>query len=286
MSKELAFDDYIVESLLGIRELINKSKAGLIIIDGASGEGKTTLAIHISEFYDKNFNWENQIGMGGGAFMKCADWASKNNGKVVIYDEAGDFNKRGALTEFNKMINRFFETYRVFRIIPIICIPRFWVIENHLFDLGIPQMLINCYDRRDSYGRYRVYDLRSMYYLKANVSKMVFKPSCYSSVTPVLYGTFRNLPRDKAIKLERLSKTTKHEITENAYAKVQGLLTTSDVVRALGLSYTRTVTLLAEVGVNAVEMIGNKKYYEKSVISNLVRDRQVSKKPFPPNGKV
>ena len=45
--------------------------------------------------------WENQ---------------TKKGLHVIVYDEAGDFNRRGALTKSNAQLNRAFEACRAFKI--------------------------------------------------------------------------------------------------------------------------------------------------------------------------
>ena len=58
------------------------------------------------------------------------------------YDEAGDFNKRDSLSNFNAMINRTFETFRAFKIVVVLVLPSFSVLDNQLFDNMIPRLLL------------------------------------------------------------------------------------------------------------------------------------------------
>ena len=262
----LPFSKCFTESLDSLSELILHKKVGCIIVDGASGQGKTTLGVHLAEYLDKEFEWENQIGMGGSKFMKCADWSAKNERRVVVYDEAGDFSKRGALSGFNKMMNRFFETYRMFKLIPIICIPRFYALDNHLFELEIPQLLFNVYDRTDRQGSIRCYGLREMFYMKNNVKSMVLKPLVYKTAHPILYGQFLNLPPDKEAKLASMSAKAKKQIAGQSIVRSENLVCTNEIVSLTGISYNNVTVKLRMAKVQPAFKIGLRKYYDKKVL--------------------
>jgi len=97
-----------------IKRVKNKM-ASLIIIDGGVGSGKTHSGVSIADYINiTEIDLKNQVGLGGEDFEKKLKWCVENNKKVILYDEAGDFSRRGAITGFNKRLNRIFETYRTF----------------------------------------------------------------------------------------------------------------------------------------------------------------------------
>ena len=84
----------------------------------------------------------------------------------IVYDEAGDFSKRGSLSRFNQMLNRTFETYRGFRILVFLGLPNFNVLDNNLFDNQIPRLLLHCSGRGDKYGNFSGYGLEEMNWIR------------------------------------------------------------------------------------------------------------------------
>jgi len=163
----LPFSEIIATNLIDLYHRVQLyNKAALIIIDGHVGEGKTTLAVHVADFLNKLANlpqiiFEDQLGMGGDEFLEKLRLCYKKKLPVVIYDEAGDFNRRAALTRFNANLNRTFETFRAFKIIPILCLPSFWVLDNDLFSKGIPRLLLHLSKRTNKMGRFKGYSLYS-----------------------------------------------------------------------------------------------------------------------------
>ena len=86
------------------KKRIALGKPSMIIIDGKSGEGKTTLGDEVTEYYQrKPTNYELQYGQGGSDFKKKFRLCIQHKLSVCIYDEAGDYNKRGFWSKLNKM---------------------------------------------------------------------------------------------------------------------------------------------------------------------------------------
>jgi hypothetical protein len=267
----LPFSEKLGENLDDIRQRVLGKKASLIIVDGGVGEGKTTLGAHIGEYYDKGFDYRAQIGMGGDKFLKAARWCAENKKNSVVYDEAGDFSKRGAISSFNRILVRFFETYRAFKIIPIICLPRFWILDNHVFDLGIPQILIHCYGRDFKQGNLKAYDLEGMYYLKENVKKMVVKPKVYGTARPNFYGHFLDLPEEKAKALELLSMRGKKNIIDEAYIEANNLIDVYGIARKVDKSIAWVKGKIRKHNIKHIDLIQRRKYYDATILRKIYK---------------
>ena len=269
-----SFDDSLLPTLHSVKDRIRKKKASMIIIDGGVGEGKTTFANHIAKLYQPNFSSRisELVAMGGEEFLKSMDIAVRNGDKVVIYDEAGDFNSRGSLTYFNQTLNRVFETFRQTGIIVILCLPFFADLDASLFKKKIPRILIHCYGRNMKYGKYSVYSLWRTWYLRNKISKSIVPTSCYESVKPNLYGQFKDLPKVESDALADLSIKGKKKIIQHAYLKQKGLVNIDEIVKKTGYAKQTLYVKLKDV---KAEKYGNVKYFDGSVIDNLLLEKRV-----------
>lgn len=177
----LPFSEKLAENLDDCYTRIKKNKASCIVIDGGVGSGKTTLGIEIADYFNKKYAEQEevsleikdhiQLAMGGKEFAKYMRLCFMQGKIVIIYDEGGDYSKRGAMTQFNAFLNRIFETYRAFRILVIICLPSMSVLENTLFDNQIPRLLLHCYDRGDNNGCVKAYSLHRMFFLRYQIGR-------------------------------------------------------------------------------------------------------------------
>lgn len=202
----------------GLRDRIDRKFASMIVIDGQMGQGKTTLAVKVAEeFQGGDIDFEFQYSVGAEDFIRKYEKCIKIGYKVIIYDEAGDFNKRGALSSFNNNLNRVFETFRTFNILIILVLPFFAVLETHLFDKGVPRLLLNCYGRNNERGLIRAYGLYKMLWLKHNVEyyrKNAIKQHCYKKTSPNFRSKFTDLSPDRSKMLDEISTRSKHKTTQ------------------------------------------------------------------------
>jgi len=251
-------------------ERIESNKASLIIVDGGVGQGKTTLAVHIADYLNqKHIVFDEQLAMGGKDFLEKLRICFKKKYKVVIYDEAGDFNKRGALSRFNAMLNRTFETYTAFKIIVILVLPSFNVLDNDIFDKQIPRMLIHCMDR-DANGHFRAFSLFKMMYLRDKMKKIVVKPQAYMFVLPNFRGHFKDLTPERSRELDRISTKGKIEELEKAEVKIDGLLNYTELASRMACSVSKVQMYLKEIGIKADKYIKARAYYNEDVINAIM----------------
>ena len=252
------------------------NKASLIIIDGAVGEGKTTLAIQCADYINKldgkeevNIKSQDQYGMGGSDFLKKLRICYQKKLPVCIYDEAGDFAKRASLTRFNAMLNRTFETFRAFKIVVIIVLPSFSVLDNDIFDKGIPQMLVNTYGRDNNSGNFRVFDFARMMYIRHYMKKEVIKKKVYGKVYPNIYGHFKNLSNKRSKELDFVSTQGKLEELQASEVKIEGLIGVTDIAKRLVRSVSWVYKAVSITKFKPNRIIGNKKYYDESILDVL-----------------
>lgn len=268
----LPFNQCLAKNILSLKRRIAKKKASLIIVDGGVGEGKTTLAVHIADYYQGSpIDFKTQYGMGGFAFQEKLQICNDLKLPVVVYDEAGDFSKRGSLTEFNKQLNRVFETYRGFRILVILSLPNFGVLDTTFFDNKVPRLLVNCYNRGEQWGNFRSYSLFRMFYIKDYMTHLVVKPKAYQRVRPNFRGQFLDLSPARARELEKISLAGKKEIITIGTLKSQGLVSMRDIGRALRRSVIWVRTQCKKEGYKPDKIYKRQYYFRKDIIE-LLRD--------------
>jgi len=81
----LPFNVELAKSLDDCAKRVENNFASMIIIDGAIGQGKTTLAVHIADYINGSpINLKDQLGMGGEDFAQKLQIAHEKGLKVVI----------------------------------------------------------------------------------------------------------------------------------------------------------------------------------------------------------
>ena len=203
----------VVRDLRQLKKRIDSNMASCIIIDGLMASGKTTFAQEVlEEFQGEDIDYFTQYAVGGDDFTKKLNRSIAQKKKVIVYDEAGDFNKFGTFTEFNKSLNEVFETFRTFKILIIIVLPFFDDLPSSIFMKGVPRILYNC--RRgigENFGRVRVYNYYRMSHMRFTLKhkKIPVPQDIYRKVSPNYSTKFYDLPKDKSEALDRISTNQK-----------------------------------------------------------------------------
>jgi hypothetical protein len=281
----LSFSTKLAENLDNLKDRTqNKKKASLIIIDGGVGEGKTTLAVQIAEYLQEGqIDFTKQIGMGGQQFVDRVTVCFSEKLPVVIYDEAGDFNKRGALTKLNAMLNRVFETYRAFKIVVIVCLPNFNVLDNQLFENKIPRLLLHNRGRTDRQGNFRAYGLYRMMYIKHHMKnqKIAVKEVAYDMVQPNFVGHFLDLVPERSKALDKLSTAGKLASLEQGQVKMDGLIDYKELSQRIGRSTNWTRIAVSKLKIKPSRVIKKTRYFSENCIDLLeeYKAKQQEKKP-------
>jgi hypothetical protein len=270
----LPFDTKLSENLNDIDNRIRKNFASMLICDGGVGQGKTTLMVQCADYINKlhelaEINLSKQLAMGGADFLKKLRICYDEKLPVIIYTEAGDFNKRGSLTKFNAIINRTFETFRAFQIVVILDLPSFHVLDNDLFDKNIPRLLLHLKGRKETYGNYQGYSLYRMMYIKHKMGKLVVKPFAYDLVDDNFRGQFKNLPTERRQSLDRISIRGKLKILRKSEVEAAGLLTFSALATKLEMSISWVQHTIKNLGLKEERRLDRVKYFDEFTLNKL-----------------
>ena len=257
---------------------IKRKKASCIIIDGGLGEGKTTLGVEIGDYFEaKPINLKTQIGMGGEDFQAKFSLGIKKGVVAIIYDEAGDFDRRGAIGSFNRMINRLFQIYRGFKIIVILCLPNFSILDTRFLEARVPRLLLNCHNRSATYGDIRGYDLDGMFYLKKYMENKRNVPlKAYKYVRPNFRAHFKDLPSERSNVLDGISTAAKNSILDINIGKKEGV-SVAEIAKDLDMSVSWTHAKIKELKIKSQATVKNVNYYDPVLFAELrphVRQRR------------
>lgn len=277
----LPFSKTLAENLKNQVERVENKKASLIIIDGLQGEGKTTLLVHAINYVNSLYGLPRaslkltdhpQLSMGGRQFIHHLRICQKENIGIIGYDEAGDFNKRGAMTSFNQMLNNVFSKFRGFRVIVIIALPNFNVLDNWLFDNGIPRGLLHLYGRGNNYGNFDGYSLAGMNWIRYWFDKYSkgIKHKCYNRVTPNFRGHFLDLPPKESKQLDIISTRSKLKALTEEELKADGLIGYTQLSHKLHRSVIWVRMMVSKLNIKHKRIINRSKYFDESALNILV----------------
>lgn len=274
----LPFSKELAMNLKDLDDRVKRNKASLVIVDGMIGEGKTTLACHIADYINSlhgkpqiEFDRKHvQLSMGGADFLKKLRACFDKDFPCVIYDEAGDFNKRGSLTRFNAMMNRTFETFRGFKILVIVVLPSAHVLDQDLFDKGIPRMLVHTYGRKENYGNFKAYSLYKALYIKEKMKKLVVKPHAYQIVRPNFVGHFLDLNTQRSKLLDIVSTEGKLSMLRDSEIRIEGLMGYTQLANKIGRSVYWCRLKVAEHQIKHKRIINRVKYFDDDALNRLM----------------
>lgn len=198
-----------------------KRVPSILIIDGAPGTGKTTLAVEIGDSVNDDNNQEpiimsvkgnKQLAFGGKDLVNKAEEAAEAGYKVVIFDEA-DYDKRGWASRFNKELNGFFREYRSLSILIIVIIQNVAWLDNRIWELGAVRGVIHLHDPAPNFTRYQVYDLENLSYLLYRMEKLgvYARRKAYTFCHGYKRGQFLPLFPERQRALDTLSDAQKKE---------------------------------------------------------------------------
>lgn len=279
----LPFGDPLKKAIDQQTERINDRRASLIVIDGAVGTGKTTLAVQIMDYINKINGKEPvslaikdhpQLALGGKEFTGNFRACHKLGLPVITYDEAGDFSRRGAITGFNMMINRLFETYRGFKIIVIVCLPSVNVLDSQIFTNQIPRLLLHIPSRNNHQAEIYAYSLSQMNWIRDKFDSLPkgAKHKCYNYVITNFKTHALNLEPGREKKLDKLSTYGKKALLKNTEIEIKGIVDYVQIAREINKSVLVTKRLVKKLQIKHKTIIDKKKYFEKGVISQLIEN--------------
>lgn len=238
-----------------------------VIIVSPPGRGKTTLAIHIAEEYEKKqINFKDYLANGFEDFNRVLGHArSRDDIGCVIYDEGGDVDKRKWMSDTNFKIRRILQLSRGFKKFLIMCIQDFSLLDESVLNTEVFQFLIFIPKRTKSYAHYSVYSLNRMFWVLSNMKKLKNKSWAYTNTDPNYRGVFKNLSESRALELEKYSLGAKSELLD----LLGGIdhseeFETFPVIEALTeKKRTWILTKMKEKGISPIKRIKNKNVYAK-----------------------
>jgi hypothetical protein len=263
-------DSKLAENLDALKERIEIGKASVIIIDGGVGEGKTTLAVKCADYYQGSpIDYKKQLAMGAEQFNEKLLICHTERLPVLVYDEAGDFSKRGALTKINSMVNRIFETFRTFRILIILVLPNFSMLDRAIFDNHIPRLLLHCHKRSRVEGRFRAFSLTKMLYIKERMKDSIIKANAYKFSDHNFHGKFSNLSPERAKELDKFTTEQKASIINRQNLIMMGLTDIGGIASSIGRSKEWVRKKISQLKLKEEKTYKTKKYYKKEIIERL-----------------
>lgn len=254
--------------------VFKKKKCSLIIIDGFQGEGKSTLGVECADYLEgKEINLEapEQYAVGGKDFQNKFDICIEKRYKVIIYDEAGDFDKYSTYTEFNKTMSQFFRMFRTYQIIVIMILPNFAELDPRLFKNGVPRLLLHCYGK-DTRGYFKAYGLWRMEHLRLKLKLLnnrILPQEVYKYVRPNFKGEFYNLSPERSALLDKISTEGKSELRLKTRIKQEGLVTIRDLSIELNRSILWVKQKLALNNIKPCVKFKNTHYFNGEVLKQL-----------------
>jgi len=280
----LPFRQLLADNIDDLMGRIKRNKASLIVIDGSVGEGKTTLGKHLGNYVNVRYGTGKpvdvrgpQLALGGTDFGEKILACHDQKLLVIVYDEAGDLDKKTTLSRFNRNIMRVFEMYRGFKILVILCLPRFYKLENELLDLGVWRMTLHCEDRTENQGNFRAYDIEQTYYIKHYAAKIVVKPRCYDFGFSNFQGHFLDLPKEESEELSIVSLAAKRNETKKTVYDVKGRLSVEHIAQHFGRGHTWVTGQLKNVGdLGDVKVYNHKRWYTQDIIRKIEEQRERS----------
>jgi len=275
----LPFSEKLGENIIDGVDRVKRKLATAIVIDGGVGQGKTTIAVQVADFINELFDldvisldikYHPQLAMGGKQFASQMRECFIKGLPAIVYDEAGDFSKRGSMTQFNAFLNRIFETYRAFKIIVIIVVPNMYVLDNNLFDNQIPRFLLHCHGRTESQGNFSGYSLYNMFKIRYLMSKTTNKAYPYTiNDLKNFVGHFKDLDPERSKALDKLTISSKLDILQSAELHLEGLIDRADIGRRLAKSQSWVKLACMKLKINPKRYVKRVAYYDKNVIDIL-----------------
>jgi len=234
-------NEVITDNLKIINERVTKKNlASVILIDGGLGKGKTTTAVQMASFIQGSpIDFNKQLALGGGELMDKLIICQKEKLPVLVYDEASDFNRRGALTKFNAEVNRVFDVCRAFKVVILVVLPCVVVLDKDLFNKGIVRAVIHVADKSKNFNLCWVYSAYRACYLVRDLKDSKKNPVLGKAYLKTHFNfDFRtyDLIKDRSKELEKFSTASKLKVLRNSTVRLQGLINMDQIAEQLGMS--------------------------------------------------
>lgn len=260
----------------------NENKPCLILIDGMPGSGKTTFGVEIMNVINEihglqriNLNSQKeaeQIGTGAEQFLEKLRPCAEKKYPVILFDEAGEYNRRGWNTKLNKIMDRVLDTYRAYNIIIIMVLHDFQELPKHIWNIKLPTLFIHLKERDGTTGNTSWYDLENMYWIMHYKKTEVFPEKAFMMVHPVFRCHFKNLPQEESDKLKALSTEAKKEKLHRSEIEVLGYVTYKDIANQLNKSEIWVKQTIKRLGLKETKIYKKKKYFGIETMQRVIKE--------------
>jgi hypothetical protein len=274
----LPFHQYLGENIKKqVERVLVKKKASIIVIDGGSGEGKTTLGVELADYINELtgkkkiiISRENpQFSYGYLDFSSKLPKTFEQNYNVIVYDEGGDFSTKRTLSKINFFLNRIFETYRAFKVIVIICLPLFNDLDSGLFKKKLVRLLIHVHNKQPTYSKMSIYGIKRINDMRRIIKKMNDIEAGYYMVRPNFRGKFYNLSPARDKELDDFVTKLKLGETKDQNIKLSGYVSFQDICRATGLVGRVVRQKIAKLKIKPALVVQRKHYFNEEIIKSL-----------------
>lgn len=266
-----------------LEQLDNNATLPVIYLDGKQLSGKTTLGVIAADYVnsktgkplmDLDDSDNLQYAMGGHQFLEKLPKAAAAGFRIVIYDEGGDYSRKGAMTTFNKTLDRAIDVMRVYKcIIIFIChyFPK--QVPSEMIDKGLVTCLVHCISRnpKDTFTRTKVFGYSQCSWMINHWIKVVKVPDHIYKLTPNFTFTFNNIEASRSEKLALLGKKKKKELWENTEIALGGLKSVKDISAFCAKSEIWVRKKLSEIHAKPEKVYKKKNYYSQRIVDTLMK---------------
>jgi len=219
------------------KQVTKKDYDGFILMTGREGFGKSTLAMQIACYLDKDFSVDKVV-FTANQFQQATEQAKRFS--CIVFDETmGFLGSRGATSKFNRMLIKIMSEMRSKNLFIILCIPNFFEMDKYpAIHRSTGLIHIN---KRGSFGSYD-YKKKKNLYLQG-------KKFYEYKVAPSFIGRFMSyFPIDKVAyekkKQEAINEYQSSEIKENVWKNQRNLMISNAITKKL-MSTSEIVELLS-----------------------------------------
>jgi len=223
----------LTEILDGFKWAIHsRNQSAVMIVDGRSGMGKTTISFQSATYMTKSFNLDN-VHFTPDSFLEGLTTMKK--GDVIVFDEAMLLSSRAALSTINRMIVIAMSMIRSKNIFVIFNVNSIFDLDRNLA-LSRADLLLNCYgDSLTDKGRFLAFfkagdgwDRIKMLYIQGKKFYSYSQPkanfnstfSGYFTLDDVEYERRKQIGVNNFLKGNQKSVSTKYKEQRNKLLKI------------------------------------------------------------------
>ena len=255
---------------------VENKKPSVIVVDGMHSGGKTTFVAHMGQYvesqYGRVFDYENQVGKGMDQFLERLKWCRENGRRCVVYDEAEDFDRKGAMSRFNRLLNKVFAVMRINQMVVFIVLGIVKKLEYEPIEKGLVRCLINVHGRTGNTANIRLYDAGNIFYLMFLMQR--YKNSgkapmmAYSKTATFMRSRILRADKKDEKLWDSIDMKDKNRIQDDASLATRGLIDIKTLCKESGYSISSLRSKFRTLKPEVVK-IGRKNYYYRSLINRL-----------------